>query len=787
MNERRAPVVRPATRCRPWLRLAGLAFTALLGLARAGSGQAPPAATDATDAAGAAGARFGVAPPTPPEVVERIVALGLQQSTVMERLDELVNGIGPRLTGSSQLAAAERWAADSLAALGLPARLERWGEVAVGFDRCRVSGALVAPEHQPLQVLTRAWSAGTTGRRRGPALLAPRDAAELEAVRAHLPGAYVLTPRNWPPAPRGDEPPAELGDDPAARSAWIERALGAHRAFTEARSAAYAAAGIAGRVLPSASGELLVMGGRLPKGLDELSDELVLTLPASQFEALRTRVEAGQAVELEFDVDVRLLPGPIPQHNVVADLRGSRLPEEYVLVGAHLDSWDGATGTTDNGTGVATTLEAARLLVETGARPARTIRFVLFGGEEQGLLGSRAFVEQHAAEMPAISAVLVHDGGTNALSGLGITRAMQAQVEQALQPVLRLSHLVPGGRRFELATVPGLEPGASDHNPFLEQGVPAFFWEQDGPADYDFTHHTQHDVFGAAIAEEQRHSAVVVALAALGLADLPLLLERRGLRRVQRTLGVFLGDDGLTVTRVAADSQAQALGLQPGDRFVSLDGEPLAAGALNAARDRGEGRKYLGWQRGDALLHGVFAWDEGHIERDPEPVVCAVDDATGPMADWYMGRVAGAAHGAAVVLLLDPGSPAEDWRALRAALYDAGLASVRLGARSPADIAAVVAWLERRDFPAARIALFAVGAAVPLAEQAACADRRLAGLALLFDEGDSGAATQEEGCVPRLTGPLQPAGWQAPTAWLAGLLAAGSPGAGGAASGAPGW
>ena len=125
-------------------------------------------------------------------------------------------------------------------------------------------------------------------------------------------------------------------------------------------------------------------------------------------------------------------------YNVIADIPGTEKPDEIVIVGGHIDSWDGATGTTDNGTGVATTLEAARLLMAAGAKPRRTIRFMLWSGEEQGLLGSVAWIKDHAAELDNISAVLVHDGGTNYVSGIQATAAMLPAMKIAFKPVIEM-------------------------------------------------------------------------------------------------------------------------------------------------------------------------------------------------------------------------------------------------------------------------------------------------------------------------------------------------------------
>jgi pimeloyl-ACP methyl ester carboxylesterase len=700
--------------------------------------------------------------PTPPAVLEQIVDMGMNDSHVMQTLKEVVEGIGPRLTGSTNLNAAGQWAVEAFTALGLEVELEQWGEVPVGFDRGPSSGALVTPEHMELTFMTRAWSAGTDGPVRAHAVLAPRNQTELDAKQSQLAGAWVLTPSDWPARPRGNNIPEGLQDNEEERAQWIRTAMSEHQTFTQARSEAYEAAGIAGVISPSRRGDRLIMNGNMNIQWDDLPTNVRITMVSSQFEALRTRLDAGEALELEFNIENRFVKGPIPQYNVVADLIGDVHPEEYVIVGGHLDSWDIAPGATDNGTGVATTLEAARLLVESGARPGRTIRFMLWGGEEQGLLGSRAWVADHLDAMEHISAVLVHDGGTNALSGLQITRSMQEQMKQALAPVLRFSEEESGAQPFSLELVAGLSTGGSDHNSYLAQGVPGFFWKQSGSADYEHTHHTQHDHYAAAIPEYQRHSAVVVALSALGLADLPEKLSRRGLVKQRRTLGVFL--DGNTVTRVSPRSQAEALGLEAGDVFVRVNGksldEPEANGntrSITAVRDQGEGRKLIAWQRGDEILTGVFEWDAGDIDRDPETLEVTTADGVSVHADYYMGASDGPAAGSALILLHMNRSDRHSWLPVRDELYAAGIATVAVDMRGHGesvdaegvlaarlasgdtalyegmvqDVEAIITWLEARGYSAERIGLLGASVGCSVALRAAVADPRLAGVMAL--------------------------------------------------------
>jgi carboxypeptidase Q len=314
-----------------------------------------------------------------------------------------------------------------------------------------------------------------------------------------------------------------------------------------------------------------VTGGMHRISWDKLPTLPSVTLLRKQFDELAASLKDGKTVELEFDIRNYFKKGPIKLYNVIADIPGTDLPDEFVIVGGHIDSWDGATGTTDNGTGVATTLEAARILMKAGAKPRRTIRFMVWSGEEQGLLGSAAYVKAHKDVMPKISAVLVHDDGTNYLSGIGATEAMMSDFELVFAPVKELDPQFP----FEVRKVPGLSGGGSDHASFLTANVPGFFWRQAGKARYQHTHHTQYDTFDAAIPDYQKHSALVAAVSAYGIAGLDHLLSREKLRAPRnaggrRTLGVQL--DELTVTEVEDDSVAQKAGMKDGDLIVKIDG-----------------------------------------------------------------------------------------------------------------------------------------------------------------------------------------------------------------------
>jgi len=516
--------------------------------------------------------------------VEKVIALGKSDNRVMEHLDHLVNRIGPRLTGSDNYQLSCEWAREQFERFGLQnARIEPWGEFPVGFNRGPASGRMLEPAEKTLQFGTNAWTAGTQGRVAGHAILAPKNEEELNVVRPRLEGAWVLMPQRPRRAPQRrrapeETAPAEASGERAEEPATPEAPpppeppdASPDRAFLESLEKTLESSGIAGTIRPTRN-DLILTGGRYRISWDELPSRPSINLLVSEYNEMRDLLQEGKDVRLEFDVRNWFRKGPVEVSNVIAEIPGTEKPEEVVIVCGHLDSWDGATGTTDNGTGVATTMEAARLLVAAGVQPRRTIRFILWGGEEQGLLGSRGYVEKHRDEMERISAVLNHDMGTNYLAGINATPPMVEAMQAVFAPIRGLEPEMP----FEIRQVNGLSGGGSDHASFLSANVPGFFWNQAGRANYTHTHHTQHDTYDAAIPEYQKHSAIVAAVGALGIANLPDLISRENLRAPGgggfgggRRLGIQLSEN-LTIDEVVEESLAARSGFRAGDRIVKV-------------------------------------------------------------------------------------------------------------------------------------------------------------------------------------------------------------------------
>ncbi|MDE2509242.1 MAG: M20/M25/M40 family metallo-hydrolase, partial [Planctomycetota bacterium] len=224
-------------------------------------------------------------------------------------------------------------------------------------------------------------------------------------------------------------------------------------------------------------------------------------------------------VEIEIEMKNNFSDGEVEVYNTVAELPGTEKPDEVVIIGGHLDSWDLGTGATDNGTGTMAVLEAARALKASGVQPKRTIRFVLFSGEEEGLHGSKQYVTAHEKELDKISAVLVHDTGTGRVKSIGLLgrydiRETLDKVYAAFQRELNLDELSMRGMA-----------GGTDHASFYPKGIPAFACMQD-EAEYRKTHHTESDTFDKVYADEVNQGAKVLAAFAYNVAMLPEILPR---------------------------------------------------------------------------------------------------------------------------------------------------------------------------------------------------------------------------------------------------------------------
>jgi len=453
-----------------------------------------------------------------------LVEQAVNRSEVMRNLQHLSDVIGPRLSGSPAMRRANEWTAERFRAYGMNTRLEPY-TFGVEWERGPATLRLTAPFSRAMTAHSWAWTEGTGGKTlAGPVVLADLSTPESLAVyRDKVKGAWVL-PRAPYPVWNPDGPAMTAEDSirlqeelrlrSLATADTSAAAVAARRQFTVDLPYILKAAGALGTLVDGAKEHGLMTMSGSPNRLAPLPN---LVISNEDYALLARLIAAGTTPRLEGRVENRLGKKPVQQWNTVAEIRGSELPGQVVILGAHLDSWDLGTGVTDNGTGSMVVLDAARALAQSGLRPKRTIWFVLFSGEEQGLLGSRAYAEAHAATADSIQAVLVLDNGTGAITGQALQgrKDLEGLWRELLVPVARL----------DADSVRDASKMGTDHLSFLPYGVPGFNFDQLRRG-YNHTHHSQSDTYDKAVAEDLKQATAVMAVTAYALANLPELLPR---------------------------------------------------------------------------------------------------------------------------------------------------------------------------------------------------------------------------------------------------------------------
>jgi hypothetical protein len=503
----------------------------------------PPAAPAKPAAAAAAQSPAGA---DALAVDRKIIAEAKNGSEIMTNLGYLSDIIGPRVTGSAALKRANDWAADKMRSYGLSnVHLESY-TIPVGWERGTAYARIIEPSNgRTLTLAAMGWTPGTKGKIEGDVVvMTARTSKDLAAFKGKLKNAIVLqgAPRSvsdagfpmGPPGPRaprdaGPGGPARQGDGAPGQPPRDRRGFGEMRGFRNELAEFLRSEGAAAVLHDAGKPHNLLTTTGGWRGLDRVSapEPLPALFVAHEHYALLHRLATRPAptrTRIELEVTNKVIPGPIAVYNTVGEIRGSEKPDEFVVLGAHLDSWDLAQGTTDNGTGSSVVLETARILSRSGVKPKRTIRFVLFSGEEQGLHGSKAYVQQHKDELPRISMCLAHDTGTGKVIGIGL------QGRAVLKPIME-TELVSlkdiGIKDINLRSM-----GGTDHLSFEQAGVPGFAVQQE-MGGYRFTHHSQSDTFDKAQEPELIQGAQVMAVTAFRVANLPSLLPREKPRTVE--------------------------------------------------------------------------------------------------------------------------------------------------------------------------------------------------------------------------------------------------------------
>lgn len=487
-------------------------------------------------------------------VVKKIIEIGQTDNQVMHQLDVLTNRFGGRPIGSDAYDNAADWMIREYKSWGLDAELQEAGTLPVGFNRGPWFGRMLGGNGMVLHFATPSYTSGTKGVQKGHVLAEPRTEKEFKAIKGKLKGAWVLisgTNAGWPidRSAFGDsmrvqikKENEEIGkkNSELSEENWSKGTKHEMLPLKEFPGLYYKEMCEAGALGFIQSAPLPIRALYDKKMLndpntnfDNLPEQPDIKLDEHQFAIIQQMVKERQDFLLEFDIRNHFKLGPVKYHNVVASIKGSKYPDEYVIVSGHLDAFDVATGGIDCGTGIGPMMEAARMLAQSGAKPKRTILFVGFAGEEFGLLGASAWVERNASKLPKIANLFNRDGGTEPPTGISVPKIMYDDFVKICEPIKNIRPDYPFEVKVREPRKFPTQTGGTDASVFAVKGVPTLGFMTEDIKGYGFSYgeiwHTERDTYNKNIPEYQEHTATVTAIVIFGVANLDKQLSREGL------------------------------------------------------------------------------------------------------------------------------------------------------------------------------------------------------------------------------------------------------------------
>ena len=494
------------------------------------------------------------------DAVTRIRHEGFRNSQVMHLASELMDGIGPRLTGSTNMKLANDWARQRFAGWGLTnVHLESWGPFGRGWEYERSAVRLVSPDRAELLALPEAWTPGTSGAVRAPAVrVEVSSREELDKFSGKLAGRIVFF-GEIPEIKLHEKAEAERYDEKALDEVFrYEPPGGAPRFDREAYRKRRELRRAADKFFAEEKAVAIVTASRRENALalqathsgwkkEDPAPLPGLVMTVEHFGRVARLLQRSVPVELELDVQTRFLDADPMQANVVAEIPGTDRKGEVVMMGAHLDSWHAATGATDNGAGSVVVMEAARILKSLPTPPRRTIRVALWSGEEQGLYGSEGYVAEHLASRPAVTdpeQLKLPDylqkktwpitpkpeharfaAYFNVDNGTGRIRGIYTEENAVVVPIFE-SWIAPL-KDLGVTTVTMNDTSGTDHESFDGVGLPAFQFIQDEVEYGTRTHHTNLDTYERLQKDDLKQAAIVLACFAWQAAVRPEMLPRK--------------------------------------------------------------------------------------------------------------------------------------------------------------------------------------------------------------------------------------------------------------------
>ena len=489
------------------------------------------------------------------KVIKKIIEIGTTDNRSMDHLDVISNRFGGRLVGSDAYENAALWCASQFREWGMQVEMHEAGEVPVGFNRGPWFGRMLAEDGMILHFATPSYTAGTKGVQRGHVMIEPKTQAEFERMKGKLKGAWVLVSgmnSGWPIdySETGDSIRASIiaeNEEIMQKNREIMRANRGREEGEREEMLPYkeepalfykemVEAGILG-IIQASTVPIRALYDRknINNGtltFDNLPKVPDIKLNEHQYRIIEQKAKERQYFQLEFDIRNHWKPGPVKYHNVIGIIPGTKYPDEYVIMGGHLDAFDVATGGVDDGSGITPHMEAARLIMEAGGKPERTIICAIWAAEEFGLLGSKAWVEDNMDNLDHIANYFNRDGGPTVANSLSVPEAMYDDFEKVCAPLNDINPDFPFTLRKSEPRRKPTRAGGSDHAYFAINGVPTISFGTADPKGYDFNYgeiwHTERDLYNMSIPEYQEHTAVVTAVVIYGLANLDHLLSREG-------------------------------------------------------------------------------------------------------------------------------------------------------------------------------------------------------------------------------------------------------------------
>jgi hypothetical protein len=485
-----------------------------------------------------------------------------KNSKVMDTLSYLTDVIGPRLTNSPQMKRANEWTRDTMKGWGMQnAKLEAWGPFGRGWSLKSFSAQVVDPQAFPLIGYPKAWSPGTNGAVTAEVVhLNATDDASLEKYKGQLKGKIVLVSNVRPleadfkamgarytdeeltkmatAQPAAPQAPRTGGPTPEQLQRFMQQrifslkrlnlliqegaAVMVDNSSNGSGGTIFVSSASVAQEIPTDPAQAMNRRGGISPYQKEAEAKMIpqITLATEHYNRLARMIKQGEKPKMTVELAVQYQDADLMGYNTVAEIPGTDLKDEVVMLGGHMDSWHSGTGATDNAAGVSVAMEAARILQTLGLKPRRTIRVALWSGEEQGLLGSRAYAKEHFGEMSGagqgnpgtlakkaeyekLSAYFNLDNGT------GKIRGVYMQGNAAVKPIFE-TWLAPF-KEMGASTLTISNTGGTDHLAFDALGLPGFQFIQD-EIEYDTrTHHSNQDVYDRIQADDMKQAATVMA------------------------------------------------------------------------------------------------------------------------------------------------------------------------------------------------------------------------------------------------------------------------------------